>query len=87
MGGSLLHAIGLLFSVASLVLLIFVNIGTTFSSSFLPNVYLVELSYGTSSLRFGPYNTCVLDGGKTLCTKPVLAQALGRGYYKRAEFK
>ncbi|KAI8335120.1 hypothetical protein BC941DRAFT_76819 [Chlamydoabsidia padenii] len=74
MGSSLLHALGLLFTVAGLVLLIFVNIGTTFNSSFLPNLYLAEATIGSTSIRLGPYNSCITNNGITNCTKPVLAQ-------------
>ncbi|KAI8083137.1 uncharacterized protein BX664DRAFT_388233 [Halteromyces radiatus] len=72
--GSSLHLLGLLFSVAGLVLLIFANIGTTFTNSFLPNVYFAEATYGTISIRFGPYNACILDKGISQCTKPTPVQ-------------
>lgn len=78
MGSSLYHLLGLLFSAAGLVLMIFVNIGTTFTSSFLPNIYLAEASFGTISIRFGPYNACIINSGKTTCTQPTPAQGLGK---------
>ncbi|SAM02563.1 hypothetical protein [Absidia glauca] len=81
MGSSLYHMLGLLFSAAGLVLMIFVNIGTTFTSSFLPNIYLAEASFGTISIRFGPYNACIMNSGNTTCTKPTPAQGLDYSAY------
>lgn len=56
-----LHFISFLFSVASMVLLIMTNIGTTFTSSSLNKVYLVELkdSATSRSIRYGVYNSCI----------------------------
>jgi hypothetical protein len=81
MGSSSLHALGLFFTVAGLVLLIFVNIGTTFTSSFLPKLYLVEATLQTTSVRFGPYNACIVDTGGTHCTKPGLAQGMSESLF------
>ncbi|CAO3599304.1 unnamed protein product [Absidia cylindrospora] len=81
MGSSLFHMLGLFFSAAGLILLIFVNIGITFQSSFLPNVYLVEASFSTVQLRFGPYNACVINGDKSTCTQPTPAQGIDYSTY------
>ncbi|KAI8075282.1 hypothetical protein BC940DRAFT_287914 [Gongronella butleri] len=74
MGGTLLHLSGLFVCVAATALLIITNLGTTFNSSFLPNVYFVQANFATAYIRFGPYNACLYNGGQVTCTAPKLAQ-------------
>ena len=56
-----LHFIAFVLSICSLVLLLLANIGTTFSSSVLNKLYLVEISESVTgrSIRYGVYNSCL----------------------------
>ncbi|KAI9306261.1 hypothetical protein BJ944DRAFT_263845 [Cunninghamella echinulata] len=66
----------LFFSFIALVLLIFINIGVTFNSSFLNDLYIVKATKADNSLsvRYGPYNSCLLDmkSNNYNCTIPAL---------------
>lgn len=56
-----LHFIALIFSVCSFVLLLIANLGTTFDSTFLPDIYLVKVNQAVNgrSIRYGVYNSCL----------------------------
>lgn len=56
-----LRFIGFIASVCSLVLLLLANIGTTFSTSVLNKIYLVEIKQSMTgrSIRYGVYNSCL----------------------------
>lgn len=70
-----LHFIALIFSVCSFVLLLIANLGTTFDSTFLPDIYLVKVNQAVNgrSIRYGVYSSCLYYQEKTKtphsCTK------------------
>lgn len=77
-----LHFIALIFSVCSFVLLLIANLGTTFDSTFLPNMHLVQVNQAVTGryIRYGVYNSCIYyRESKTArsCTKKVPAYSFG----------
>lgn len=69
-----LHFVALIFSVCSFVLLLIANLGTTFDSTFLPNIHLVQINQAINNrhIRYGVYNSCLYyPDSKTAhsCTK------------------
>lgn len=56
-----LHFVALLFSICSLVLLLIANLGTTFNSTFLPQMYLVQVNEAVTGryIRYGVYSSCL----------------------------
>lgn len=77
------HFIALTFSVCSLVLLLIANLGTTFQSTFLPSIHLVQVNEAVTgrSIRYGVYNSCLYYNGSTVahsCTKATPGYAFGK---------
>ncbi|KAI8997093.1 hypothetical protein BDB01DRAFT_18801 [Pilobolus umbonatus] len=71
--------IAAIFAVCSFVLLLLANLGTTFDSTFLPELYLVKFSQSINdrSIRYGVYNSCLYYGGKlNSCTSKTPAYLL-----------
>ncbi|KAJ2957810.1 hypothetical protein NQZ79_g6508 [Umbelopsis isabellina] len=67
--------IGVIASLLAVLLHIFTNIGTTFTSTFLPKLYFVQaLSASTGqSIRYGVYNSCLFKGESLQsCTKTAI---------------
>jgi hypothetical protein len=60
---------------------VFTNIGTTFTSTFLPKLFLVEaVSSSTGkSVRYGVYNSCLFQGDALQsCTKAAIGYNNGK---------
>ena len=77
-----LHFIALIFSICSFVLLLIANLGTTFNSTFLPKMHLVQINQAVTGryIRYGVYNSCIYMNGSTLpesCTLKVPAYLFG----------
>ncbi|KAI8640120.1 SUR7/PalI family-domain-containing protein [Parasitella parasitica] len=55
------HFAALILSICSFVLLLIANIGTTFESTFLPQIYLARIDQAVNgrSIRYGVYNSCL----------------------------
>ncbi|CAO3633121.1 unnamed protein product [Cunninghamella blakesleeana] len=70
MGQSLLHFVGVIFSGTAVILLILVNLGTTFNSTFLPKLNLIEATIANQSFKAGPYNYCISNDQSNFCTHP-----------------
>lgn len=77
-----LHFISFLFSAISIVLFILANIGTTFSSSTLNKIYLVQVQHATTgrSIRYGVYSSCLYYNTSMpqTCTSNVPAYSFGK---------
>lgn len=78
-----LHFVALLFSICSLVLLLIANLGTTFTSTFLPEMYLVQVNEAVNGryVRYGVYNSCLYyPDSKTAhsCTAKMPAYKFGK---------
>lgn len=77
-----LHFVALIFSVSSFVLLLIANLGTTFDSTFLPNIHLVQINQAINNrhIRYGVYNSCLYyPDSKTphSCTKKLPTYPFG----------
>ncbi|KAI8582894.1 hypothetical protein K450DRAFT_225333 [Umbelopsis ramanniana AG] len=75
MGGSSPQIFGVLAALFAVLLLVFTNIGTTFTSTFLPKLFLVEASSSSTgkSIRYGVYNSCLFQGDSLQsCTKAAI---------------
>ncbi|KAI9486346.1 MAG: hypothetical protein EXX96DRAFT_40138 [Benjaminiella poitrasii] len=61
------HFVALIFSICSFILLLIANLGTTFDSTFLPQIYLVKIDESITgrSIRFGVYNSCLYYNATT----------------------
>jgi hypothetical protein len=80
MGGTSPQIFGVLAALFAVLLLVFTNIGTTFTSTFLPNIYLVEAGSSTTgqSVRYGVYNSCLFHGGSLQsCTMTAIGYSNG----------
>jgi hypothetical protein len=76
------HFIALIFAVCSFVLLLIANLGTTFQSTFLPSIHLVQINEAVTGryIRYGVYNSCLYYSGSNVahsCTKAVPGYAFG----------
>lgn len=77
-----LHLITLIFTISSFVLLLIANLGTTFQSTFLPNIYLVQVNEAVTGryIRYGVYNSCLYYADSKVahsCTKKLPGYSLG----------
>ncbi|KAI9264604.1 hypothetical protein EDC94DRAFT_647598 [Helicostylum pulchrum] len=56
-----LHFITLIFTICSFVLLLIANLGTTFDSTFLPSIHLVQVNQAVTGryIRYGVYSSCL----------------------------
>ncbi|ORY93544.1 hypothetical protein BCR43DRAFT_380993 [Syncephalastrum racemosum] len=73
------HYFGLFLALAALALLLIANLGTTFASTFLPDVYLVRVDQikTSQSIRYGPYSSCVYkNGDNRTCTPTTLLYSI-----------
>ncbi|KAI9031768.1 hypothetical protein CLU79DRAFT_730025 [Phycomyces nitens] len=73
------HSAAVLFSTLALGALLVANLGTTFNSTILPDIYFARLDQSTtsSSVRYGLYNSCLyVDGARSGCLDPKLGYAL-----------
>jgi hypothetical protein len=83
MGGSSPQMFGVLAALLAVLLHVFTNIGTTFTSTFLPKIFLVEAGSSSTgqSVRFGVYNSCLFHGDALQsCTKPAIGYSNGKAH-------
>lgn len=78
-----LHLFTLILTICSFGLLLIANLGTTFDSTFLPSIHLVQVNQAVTGryIRYGIYNSCVYyKGSKTAhsCTKKLPTYAFGK---------
>ncbi|KAL0081061.1 hypothetical protein J3Q64DRAFT_1756374 [Phycomyces blakesleeanus] len=67
------HSAAVLFSTLALAVFLVSNLGTTFNSTILPDVYFARLDQSTTgaSIRYGLYNSCLyLNGSRSQCIDP-----------------
>ncbi|OZJ06715.1 hypothetical protein BZG36_00368 [Bifiguratus adelaidae] len=67
------YTVAALLCAAALILLVFANCGTTFSTSILQHFYFVRVDHGGDNILLGLYNSCTTSGvnAGTTCGKPV----------------
>lgn len=86
-----LQFITLVFTIASFVLLLIANLGTTFESTFLPSIYLIQFNEAVTGryIRYGVYNSCLYYADSKVahsCTDKIPGYSFGKSVFILAYF-